>query len=166
MRQCTSGLYIQTNKCYKFVDHCSSATLQSDNMKNVIRVANSLKNGILSSKVTKHFNRRVVGIWNNHIKEVSKIIIPPVTLHDEIKTDGYGMAILDLLSLVGILIAEKNIESGKMKWLLSDGYQNKTMYLCLDGLSLDRHRSFTHKLIKLPIQLRQLTNSCVYFKRH
>jgi hypothetical protein len=152
MRQYTSGLYIQSNECYKFVDHCSSATLQSDNMKNVIRVANSLKNGILSSKVTKHFNRRVVGIWNNRIKEVSKIIIPPVTLHDEIKTDGYGMAILDLLSLVGILIAEKDIESGKMKWSLSDGYQNKTMYLCLDGLSLDRHRSFTQKLINLPIR--------------
>ena len=64
------------------------------------------------------------------------------------------MAVIELLTLVGILVrstSESDIES----WQLSNDWNKKTMILCLDGLSIDRHCSFMKKLIKLPLGFTQ-----------
>ena len=44
---------------------------------------------------------------NPKSKDASEIMIPPVSLRDEIKTDGYGMAIIEILCLAGVLIKVK-----------------------------------------------------------
>ena len=69
------------------------------------------------------------------------MIIPPVSLRDEIKTNGYGMAIIELMCLSGILIHTVT-DSGVESWDLVRDWDERTLYLCMDGLSLDRHRSF------------------------
>ena len=50
------------------------------------------------------FQQKIVNGWNYQDKEYSSLIIPPVSPRDEIKTNGYGMAIIELLCLSGILI--------------------------------------------------------------
>ena len=87
--------------------------------------------------------------WNSQAKECSSLIIPPASLCDEIKTNIYGMIIIELLYLSGILIhtvSDMEVESRD----LVKGWKQRTLYLCMDGLSLDMHRSFQKKLIKLP----------------
>ena len=114
----------------------------------------SIKRGILSTKCNQHFQRKVVDQWNPKLKDVARIIIPLVSLHDEIKTDGYGMAVIELLTLVGILVRSSS-DNDIDRWELSNDWNKKTMILCLDGLSIDRHRSFMKKLIKLPLGFTQ-----------
>ena len=64
-----------------------------------------------------------------------------MSLRDEIKTDGYGMAIIEILCLAGVLIKVK-MYTDVYSWNLSKDWDQKTVYLCMDGLSLDIHRSF------------------------
>ena len=49
------------------------------------------------------FQNRVVNEWNPKNQAATAFIVPPVSLRDEIKTDGYGMAMIELLCLSGIL---------------------------------------------------------------
>ena len=63
-----------------------------------------------------------------------------MSLRDEIKIDGYGMAIIELyLSGILLKIEERNDAT---VWELNKNWEDKTMYLCMDGLLLDLHRSF------------------------
>ena len=94
------------------------------------------------------FQNRVVQEWNPSSAKATAFIIPPVSLRDEIKTDGYGMAMIELLCLSGILLKSKrdiNSAVDNTSWTLSENWWKKTLYLCMDGLSLDRHRSFQRK---------------------
>ena len=54
--------------------------------------------------------------------------------------DGFEWAILELLELSGILY-KKSVKSKQGiiidKWHLSNNYEDKRMYLCMDGLSLE-----------------------------
>ena len=52
----------------------------------------------------KLFQQHVVEEWNPGSKIATALIIPPVSMRDEIKIDGYGMAIIELLCLSGILL--------------------------------------------------------------
>ena len=48
-------------------------------------------------------------MWNKSVSKQVKLIIPPVMKHNEIKTDGYGMALIELLVFVGLLkVCTKN----------------------------------------------------------
>ena len=96
------------------------------------------------------FQRNAVRKWNPNYDEVCSLIVPKVMLHDEISTDGYGKCIIELLTLHGILDKCKSGENN-YEWRLSTEWQKKKIILCLDGLSLDRHRGFCNKLLKLPI---------------
>ena len=153
VRKTTTGMYRVIDKEFKFVRYTPDH-LKTNKVQAYVKKLHAIKRGILSTKCTQHFQRKVVDEWNPKLKDVSCIIIPPVSLHDEIKTDGYGMAVIELLTLVGILIRSStdcNIDS----WELSKDWNKKTMILCLDGLSIDRHRSFMKKLIKLPLGFTQ-----------
>ena len=46
----------------------------------------------------------IVGQWNPESIEASSLMIPPVSLRDEIRTDGYGMALIEILCLAGVLV--------------------------------------------------------------
>ena len=58
------------------------------------------------------------------------------------------MAIIEVLVIVGILIEETN-GYGVTTWTLGNNYNEKRLYLCMDGLSLDRHHLFKKKLFKV-----------------
>ena len=53
-----------------------------------------------------NFQNKVVKQWNPESSKATSLIIPPVSLRDEIKTNGYGMAIIEILCLCGLLIHE------------------------------------------------------------
>ena len=92
--------------------------------------------------------------WNPKLKDVAKIIVPLASLQDEIKTYCCGMAVVELLTLVGILFRSSS-DAIIEKWQLSNDWNKTTMILCLNGLSTDAHRSFVKKLIKLPFGFAQ-----------
>jgi hypothetical protein len=79
-------------------------------------------------------------LQQTHIKydEESKLLIQEVSLKDEVTTICYGMAIIELLVLVEILVEETGYNN-VTRWTLSEDFEEKRVYLCMDGLSLDRH---------------------------
>ena len=92
------------------------------------------------------------------------LLIPPVLLRDEIKTDGYDMAIIEILCLSGILIKVKGY-GDSYSWELNKEWEEKTVYLCMDGLSLDRHRSFQKKLVNLPFSYHKSFSQSLIFQK-
>ena len=68
--------------------------------------------------------------------------------------DGFERAILELLELAGIM-RKKSVTTKKGstidQWCLTQKYKEKKMYLCMDGLSLERYRSLERNLINQPI---------------
>ena len=67
-------------------------------------IANHLHSDVINLRSYKDFQQLVVEQWNPESKHATALMIPPVSLRDEIKTDGYGMAIIEILCLAGILI--------------------------------------------------------------
>ena len=100
-------------------------------------------------RLCTEFQQNVVNQWNPESQTASSLIIPPVSLRDEIRTNGYGMAIIEILCMAGLLLHITS-HNGMEYWELCDDWESKVVYLCMDGLSLDRHRSFQNKLVKLP----------------
>jgi hypothetical protein len=61
---------------------------------------------------------------------------------------------------------EERNENGDKKILkLHPGYDRKTMYLCHDGLSIDLHKSFCKKLMKLPIGFMMAFKQSMVFQK-
>ena len=94
-----------------------------------------------------------------------KLIIPPVSLHDEIKTDGYGMALIELLVQIGLLVEKKDVDMDIKVWKACENYKTKTVYLCLDGLSIDCHYCFYRKLLDLPLSFTQEFKQAIEFQK-
>ena len=109
---------------------------------------------------------KIVDEWSPNAKECSSLIIPHVSLRNEIKTNGYGMTITELLCLSGILI--HNISPMEVElWDLVKDWKHRTLHMCMDGLSLNRHQSFQKKLIKLPYSYSKVfKQSTVFQKAH
>ena len=68
-----------------------------------------------------------------------------MSLRDEIKTTEFGIVVINLLCLVGILSKEK-ISNTITKWGLDRNWEQRRMLLFVDGISLDRHEHFQNKL--------------------
>jgi hypothetical protein len=62
-----------------------------------------LKKSLLKAETIINFQYNNTMMWNKYTNEVVKLIIPPVLLHNEIKTNGYGMALIELLVQIGLL---------------------------------------------------------------
>ena len=92
----------------------------------------------------KDFAFNIVRYWNPSIDYATKMIIPPVSSRDEIKTDGYGMALFEMLEQIGIIIKKDSKE-----WILNPEKLDTYLLLCVDGLSLDRHSGFQRKLLQV-----------------
>ena len=138
IRQCGT-CYTKYNNSFSYVNHLPSA-LKNHSTNKTVKYCHSLKSSLLQHRYTKMFQMRHTELWNKHTKDVVKIMVPPVMLHDEIRTDGYGMALIDLLEHIGMF--EKSVVNGSTRWKACDDYKAKTVYLCLDGLSVDRHICF------------------------
>ena len=100
--------YIKTTQKYKIwkqqpIEYCS----ETRNMLSKIMQSESSDFHSYS-----RFQNLVVHEWNPSSAAATAFMIPPVSLRDEIKTDGYGMAMIELLCLSGILIkTEKDVNS-------------------------------------------------------
>ena len=68
-----------------------------------------------------------------------KSIVPKDFMCDEITTDGHGMRVFELMSL-HVIVIKMAIGNSRFKWTLADEWDEKSMIVCLDGISLDRHQ--------------------------
>ena len=102
-------------------------------------------------------------MWNPSNKHVTGLIIPEVSLRDELKTDDFGIAVIELICIVGIL--QRVDINSYPQWNLVAGWEDKVMYLCMDGLSLDRHRSFQKRLVNLPISFTKAFKQAITFQK-
>ena len=88
MRQCASGYVAREKKIY-FVNHIPNE-LKTEKVKRLITYFHTLKQTLLKASTLQRFQYNHTTLWNKHTNDVVKLIIPPVSLHDEIRTDGYG----------------------------------------------------------------------------
>ena len=106
----------------------------------------------------------MVKLWNPQITATDKILIPPVSLCDEIKTSGFDMAMIEMLCLSGFLLEETS-KSGHKKWFLAADCNTRTMLLFVDGLLLNCFRHLLKKLTKLPIFFYQHLSKVLFSNR-
>ena len=96
--------------------------------------------------------------WNQHSETILEIMVPPATGDDEARTKGYhAAALIKLMGNVGLLEYERKPSSAigsstyTPTFTLAHNIDDKLMYLCLDGMSINRHRSFKKYMSTLPI---------------
>ena len=128
----------------------------------IVHCMNSIKSTAIAD--CSKFQNRVTMEWNPQSSEATKLLIPPVSLRDEIKTTGFGMAVIELLCLVGILHEEKASET-IAKWGLNRDWEQRRMFLCIDGLSLDRHRHFQKKLSNVKLSFSNAFKQSIIFQK-
>ena len=63
------------------------------------------------------FQEKTVRIWHPESIKATSLMIPSLSLRDKIKTNGYGMAIIEILCLSGLLIHEVS-DDGYESWCL------------------------------------------------
>ena len=115
----------------EFVAHVPDA-LKSKVVKFALQLFHSIRPTLLNNKVTHYFQHETTKMWNLHVCEVLKLIALHVSKHDEIKTDGYGMALIESLVFVGLLIKDEN--NGQAHWKACSNRKERQVCLCLDGL--------------------------------
>ena len=157
--------YVFEKNVVKYCNHTPGQFMNAS-MDIVILGVHRVKNGLLKGDVLNRFMYESMCVWNNNSQSIAKIMVPPVTADDEVQTLGYGMALIKLLTIVGLLEYESQpMESSKTSWKLGDNYKGKRVYLCLDGLSIDRHRLFKKRLGLLPGGFVKAYEQSVVFKK-
>ena len=114
------------------------------------------------------FQRRHTMIWNPKCGKAAKLLIPVVSSYNEMKLDEYGIAVIELMTMAGLLTKKCNKQSNgkeKPEWYLTDNYMDKTLYLCMDGLSLDRHRSLQKKLVDTRLSFTKSFKQSIQFQK-
>ena len=91
-------------------------------------IAKQLHTDTINMSLYGKFQEKVVKQWNPRSVEATALLIPPVSLRDEIKTDGYGMAIIEILCLSGILIKVK-VYGDTYAWELNPKWNEKSVSL-------------------------------------
>ena len=64
-------------------------------------------------------------LWNPKVNEPTKLYVPCVSLYNELKLDEYGLAVVDLLVMVGILDKSDSDDKTTPRWVLNDNWQSK-----------------------------------------
>ena len=141
---------------------------QPEQFKNEYRL--SVTKALCQLKCKQHlkqytdFQMNILNMINLYYNDESKILILEVSLRDEITTKGYGMAVVELLVTTGIMKCI-NYPDACSQWVLTENYSNKLIYLCMDGLSLERHRSFMKKLMNIPQSYEKNYHQSIAFQR-
>ena len=153
--------YNKSNRTFKYWPHLPQQyqTIQRDR---IVKLVNGTKQSVLVKCAS--FQTTVTLEWNPACKKATKLLVPPVSLRDEIKTDGFGMAAIELLCLVGILHEEK-VSDTYTKWDLDPNWHERRMFLCIDGLSLDRHRHFQKKLSNVKLSFTKAFRQSIIFQK-
>ena len=95
MRKCVSRYVANEDRIF-FVQHAPD-DMKSDRIKRLIKYVHRIKPALLKAKILNRFQYNNTVLWNKHTDKVAKLIIPPISLDNEIKTGGYGMALIELL---------------------------------------------------------------------
>lgn len=161
LRQSVSSIYCRSNDKTKFVPF-TPENWKSDSLLELYKSLNQLKNTSIFKRA-KLFQYDIMKQWNNYSEELSQFIVPGVFLHDEITTDGYGKCLVELLTKHSILL-KKDQDETNYGWVLAPDFMKKNIILCLDGLSLDRHRCFSKKLLNLPLTFTRAYQQSLIFQ--
>ena len=94
--------YLNYNDTVNYAHHLPDA-LKTCNTKRIVMHCHSLQKSLLQSRCAKHFQMAHTQLWNPTLHNAVKLMVPPVMLHDEMQTDGYGMVLIDLLVQLGML---------------------------------------------------------------
>ena len=160
MKKCLTGYVITTSE-FKF------PALHPDKFKSELRntitkKVHHVRNTLLSK--SQKFQQINTEMWNPASKKVTKFIVPPVVPYDEISTRGMGMSLIHLLELVGIVNRTETGENHCL-WGLSDDWEERHMILALDGLSIDRFRSFLTGLENVPMSFTKIYEQNMIFQK-
>ena len=156
----TGMKYLKRSIEYKCWDNMPTKYVNS--RKKIVKRIHALKKDFLLP--LKKLQYSTVKMWNPSISVSSKMFIPPVSIRDDIETDGYGMAVIELLSHVGFLVQEDSDDSIK-EWKIPIRNQYKKLLLCIDGLSMDRHHGFYKKLLRVASGSTSSLKNAITFKR-
>ena len=166
MMKTQSSRYVFGSNEVKYCKH-TPVRFQSDKMSLVMKkIFTMYRSDCFKGNCLKSFLYKSMTDWNKHSKTVAKILVPPVTDDDEVSNKGYGMALIKLLTLVGLLnYAVQPTETTDPSWILCDDIDEKLLYLCLDGMSINRHRSFKKSLSLLPMNFMKSYEQSIIFKK-
>ena len=162
IQKVASGCYAAITNRFEFVNH-SRDEWKTNRMKSILMYIHDIKVPLLNMK-TDLFQFNIVSSWNEHVNDVMKVIIPRVFLYDEITTDGYGKCVIELMTKHNIF-DKVQTKKNTYQWVLSEDWNKKTMVVCLDGLSLDRHRLFSSKLSNIPLSFTQSFKQSLVFQK-
>ena len=126
----------------------------------------SVKASLLNEVVM--FQHRALNAMDKNRNEPSRLLVPSVSKRDEVSTSGFGMAIVELLVMISVLKEVKTSNDNDIEvtqWELGDDYLKKQLYLCIDGLSLDRHRSFKKRLRMIPQSYSRNFQQAIIFQK-
>ena len=133
-----------------------------DKLNYVFSKLRTTEHNILSDN-SKSFQRCNTSDTNPSSKLRTKFFIPAVSLRNEMKTTGFGLAILEILTLAGVIIETKH--KGWTEWTLSVGWETKKVFVAMDGLSIDRHWSFSRMLTEVPLSFTKSYKQCLIFQQ-
>ena len=158
--------YNKTEDTYKVwgcqLDRFANSALR----KSIMRRNSGVKLDFLNTAID--LPSEVTSLWNPKTDMVTRVLIPEVSLEDEISNEGYKKALRELLVLTSIM-NESHYQNSKgvcvKKWALANDWNKKKIYLCMDGLSLERHRTLQKKLSNEPISFTKAYEQSVDFKK-
>ena len=100
--QIQSTTYKVKNNKVEFVAHVPES-LKLKEIVLAIKFIYALRKLLLNNQVLTSFQHKHTKLWNKSITKKVKLIIPPVMKNDEIKTDSYRKALIELLVFVELL---------------------------------------------------------------
>ena len=71
-----------------------------------------------------NFQEKILQQWSPESSKATSLIIPPVSLRDEVKINGYGIAIIEILCTSDFLIHAIS-EHGVESWELCKDWNNR-----------------------------------------
>ena len=87
---------------FKRWNHQPQTYYDNPTRKSTVKIMSRLKKSFIPA--AKSFQRRHTRIWNKRSGISTKILIPVVSTYDEMKLNEYGMAVVQLMKLCGLLV--------------------------------------------------------------
>ena len=85
------------------------------------------------------------------------------------KLNEYSMALVELMTMCGLVIKNTRVDLSGMKrpkWDIAQDFNKRTMYLFIDGLSLNHLRSLQKRISTLPLSVVDTFEQNIIFKEH